>query len=290
MSRSLALLAFVLSGCAVNDEYTATDEQTLLSPNGTSADGVASNLLSPNGGSTGARLTGVLPTGTARDGTKIKISSTGAPLTGDLVGSTWIANVNTGSIVVLRIDEAQRGTGNNSELWSYRVSASFDGTWHPLCSELAISVRGTWNLAEGVTGGGAYHPETPEFTIACRGAAIPKCVEMGFKPWTGHTQDLAACVRALRADFCGDGTPYTVDGTLINLYDRSGVLSDGQAWRPEAEWTADGAACVSSAANTRFSQVAHVTPWCFSTTLKPKISCGSAFSTGSLIITELPPL
>lgn len=289
MSRSLALLALVVSGCAVNDDSTATDEQFFLSPNGSSADGVAPNFLSPNGGSTGARLTGVLPTGTARDGTRIKIASTGAPLTGDLVGSTWIANVNTGSIVVLRIDEARPGTGSNSELWAYRVSASFDGTWHPLCPDLAISVRGTWNLAEGEAGGGAYHPDTAEFTVACRGFAIPKCVEMGFKPWTGHTQDLAACVRALRADYCGDGTPYTVDGTIINLYDRGGVLSDGQAWTPEAEWTPDGAACVSSAAHTRFSQVAHVTPWCFPAALKPKNSCGAGFSTGSWLITELPP-
>ncbi|HEU4408415.1 MAG TPA: ADYC domain-containing protein [Polyangiaceae bacterium] len=30
---------------------------------------------------------------------------------------------------------------------------------------------------------------------------------------------LVACTRMLRADDCGDGTSYTVNGTTINLYD-----------------------------------------------------------------------
>jgi hypothetical protein len=141
-----------------------------------------------------------------------------------------------------------------------------------------------------VPGGGSYDAGTADFTIACRGSAIAKCVELGYKPWLGNTRELAACVRALRADYCGDGTPYTVNGTIVNIYDDVGAQPDGIAWTPEAEWTPDGASCVSRRRNTRFAQVAHEIPWCFPHSLKPERSCGAGFSGGATIITELPPL
>lgn len=293
MSRVLSLIGvFMVSGCVVDSEATLdSTEQNYLSPNGTSTDGVAPNYLSPNGASTGARLTGVSPVGTARDGTPIKISQA-APWFGDLTGSRWTGNVTGGTTVTLRIDDSRPGVSGRPDLWSYRVSTSYDGnTWHALCADdgYAETVRGTWDRREGVAGGGAYDPSAPELTVACRGSAIPKCLEMGFTPWAGRAAELATCVRALRADYCGDGSSYTVDGTLINLYDRGGVLADDLAWIPEAEWTPAGASCVSSDHQARFEQVAHVTPWCFPTALKPKNSCGSGFSSGAVIITELPP-
>jgi hypothetical protein len=280
-----------MSGCLATDEAINSDEQNYLSPNGTSADGVSPNYLSPNGTTTGARLIGVSPVGTARDGTPLKISQ-GAPLSGDLTGSRWTGNVSGGTTVTLRVEDSRPGVSGNPDLWSYRISTSYDGaTWHALCADdgYAEAVRGTWDRREGVVGGGGYDASATDFTLACRGSAIPKCLEMGFKPWLGRAAELATCVRALRADYCGDGTSYTVDGTLINLYDRGGVLADDRAWIPEAEWSPAGASCVSSDSQARFSQVAHVTPWCFPAALKPKISCGSGFSSGAVIITELPP-
>ncbi len=35
------------------------------------------------------------------------------------------------------------------------------------------------------------------------------------------------CVRMVHADYCGDGTSHTHDGTLINFYDRLGVRQQG---------------------------------------------------------------
>jgi hypothetical protein len=290
MSRTIFLVTLVMSGCVVTEASINSDEQDYLSPNGTSADGVITNYLSPNGTATGARLLGVSPVAIARDGTQIKASPAG-PMFGDLTGSRWTGYVTGNTTITLRIDDSRPGTTGNLDLWSYRVSTSYDGnTWHSLCADgvYAESVHGTWNRNEGVPGGGAYDASAANFTIACRGSAIPKCLEMGFKPWAGRATELAACVRAVRADYCGDGTSYTVDGTMINLYDRGGVLADGLAWIPEAEWTPAGASCVSSQPQTRFDQVAHVTPWCFPAALKPKNSCGSGFASGATIITELP--
>jgi len=266
-------------------------------PNEVRAHGVKPNGVSPHVATPDAvTLAAVQPFGIGVRGERVGARSFGAPFAGaDFVGSTWTGTLTNGDTVALRIDDAMPGTDGNADVWSYKVSVSADGTWRPLClgkvgyGDFADTVGGSWNLARGVPGGGAYHADTPEFTIACRGSAISKCVEMGFKPWTGNSRELASCVRALRADYCGDGTPHTVDGTLVNIFDADGVQADSENWTPEAEWTPDGARCVSSAQNTRFFQAAHETPECFEHTLKAQKSCGTGFTGETDLITELRP-
>ena len=48
-------------------------------------------------------------------------------------------------------------------------------------------------------------------------------------------------VRMIRADYCGDGTSWTVNGRTIDLYDGLGINVDTSAWTFEAEWTPSGA-------------------------------------------------
>jgi hypothetical protein len=237
------------------------------------------------------------PNGTSASGTPISIAVNGPPLSGsDVVGSTWTGLVSDGTTVALRIEEAMQGSGANSDVWSYRWSVSTaGGGWQPLCVDptgqaiFADAVGGTWNLAQGVPGGGAYHPESSEFTIACRGSAIAKCIELGYKPWNGLVREIATCTRAMRGDYCGDGAPFTVTGTVINIFDVDGIQLDTAAWVPEAEWSPDGALCISKKKDTRFWQVAHSTPPCFPEVLKPEKSCGTEFAEGATIITELAP-
>jgi hypothetical protein len=308
---------WIISGCIVNEDILAVANDSVVSPNGISPNGISPNGISPNGispngispngispngispneiSANGVTLNGISPNGISPNGTPIGVAVAGAPLAGtELVGSTWTGLLSSGANVALRIDEAMQGTGTNADVWSYKISVSADGTWRPLCLDpsgaamFADSVGGTWNLAQGVAGGGSYHPEATEFTLACRGSAIAKCVELGYKPWTGHAPELATCVRALRGDYCGDGTPYTVTGTLVNIYDHAGVQLDTVDWVPEAEWTPDGATCVSKKKNARFWQVAGVRPSCYPHALKPQNSCGTGFSEGAVIITELAP-
>lgn len=289
MLRTFPLVALIIGGCAVDavdEDPNAFVDLARVSPNGTSANGITA----------GIKLTGVAPTGVRPNGTAIGIAATGAPLTGaGVVGSSWTGHVLGGTNVTLRIDDAVQDSEANSDIWMYKMSVSIAGAWTPLCvdasgAQLRVdTVRGTWNLAEGVSGGGAYAATATDFTVACHGSAIAKCLELGYKPWTGHAGDLAACVRALRADYCGDGKSYTVDGTLVNIFDIDRIEPDGMAWRPEAEWTANGASCVSAEQNTRFFQTAHQRPSCFGSTLRPKVSCGTGFSGEARIITELAP-
>lgn len=285
----------------MSDELTVIEE-AVVSPNGIYPQGVSTNGIYPQGINTNGiypnevTLNGVYPTGVNANGTQIGVAGSAAPLTGaDLIGSTWTGLLSNGSTVALRIDDAMPGTGTNIDVWSYRMSVSADGTWRPLCIDrtgdpiFADTVTGTWNLAQGVPGGGSYHPATAEFTVACRGSTIAKCVELGYKPWTGHAHELAACVRALRGDYCGDGTPYTVTGTLVNIFDDAGIQTDDAAWEPEAEWTPDGAICISKKKAARFEQVAETRPACYPHALKPEKSCGTEFSGDIAIITELAP-
>lgn len=290
-----------LGSCVANDTASPDGEGVVtqsvdgdpntitLPPNGISLNGIT---LPPNGVS----LNGIDPTGLSATGTPIAISGNGSPLSGsEIVGSTWTGIVSDGSTLAIRVDQAVQGTGANSDVWSYAMSVSIGGSWQPLCRNsagdpvLVDSVSGTWNIAQGVPGGGSYTPNSSQFTLACRGSSIAKCVELGYKPWRGDSPELAACVRALRADYCGDGTPYTVDGTLVNLFDDAGVRIDAIDWVPEAEWTPDGARCISKKTETRFNEVLGQTPTCYPRTLKPQKSCGTGFGDGAQVITELAP-
>ena len=75
---------------------------------------------------------------------------------------------------------------------------------------------------------------------------------LGYEPWSAvggeplgdHHQ---ACVRLHRADYCGDGRPYTVDGHLINLFDDLGIQEDEcSGFSLESEWDEHGARCLSN--------------------------------------------
>jgi hypothetical protein len=263
-----------------------------VNPNGLNPNGLTPNDVNPNG----ITLNDVNPNGVDPSGSLIGVARDAAPLSGaEYVGTTWTGNLSNGATVAIRVDEALQLSGENSDVWAYRMSVSADGTFRPLCvsatgaPRFAVTVPGTWNLAQGVPGGGSYHPTTSQFTVACRGSVIAKCVELGYKPWIGHTREVASCVRALRADYCGDGTPHTVTGTLVNIFDAEGLQTDGADWVPEAEWTPDGARCVSTKKATRFEQTVDVKPSCFPHALKPQKLCGVEFDSGAVLITELAP-
>ena len=63
-----------------------------------------------------------------------------------------------------------------------------------------------------------------------------------------------ACIRLLRADYCGDGRPFTRDGTLVDIYDHLGAhRSDADPRLSfEAAWGPEGAVCV---ARTRLPDI-----------------------------------
>ncbi len=119
-------------------------------------------------------------------------------------------------------------------------------TGTPLClgENLAIPFLGRW------TDSGHLTMNTNSFTLGCTIGVLAKCYRLGYRPWDVDAAGRSlrdyhqACTRAARADFCGDGTSYTVDGTLIDLYDRLSHVDpdpteDGLVF--EAIWVRDDA-------------------------------------------------
>lgn len=213
--------------------------------NGTALNGVRMN---------GVRMNGVALSGLRVNGAQLEASTaSGSRLRGAaLVGAELTGEMDDGSTARVRIDGVRRGAPSNSELYFYTASLLRGDAWLPVCQDAtgraveAIPLSGTWDPREGVPGGGSKRRDGETFTFACRGGALAKCVEGGYHPWKSALHDdlHQTCTRLIRADYCGNGKPFTADGRPINLYDAHGIQTDTHAWTFEAEWTTAGARCV----------------------------------------------
>jgi hypothetical protein len=300
MHKSTLYLALLCSACAPSCASSADDDpvgessQDMISLNGVSLNGTVlagatilgvslagASLASVNVAGTGANL---LPL--------IAGSSSAPPLTGaSVVGSTWLGTSSNAGSLKLRIDSALQGSTPNTDTWFYAVSYQTSAGWSPLCGLdasnqpiRAMPVAGVWSSVIGDLA--SYGASSLRFTFACRTKSVGKCIELGYKPYKGFSNQLASCVRMLRGDYCGSGYTHTVDGTTINLYDNVGVQSDSAAWPAEAEWTPAGARCVNSKNAARWMLMQSTEPNC----VKPLLTstCGASFSSGAVLIDELP--
>jgi hypothetical protein len=169
-----------------------------------------------------------------------------------------------------------------SDVWLYDLDVKVDNKWQPLCLDNvgerteAILLANAWDPS----GEPLSSPPPGVMTFACRGAALAKCVEYGYRPWTsmGGVSIAAvhqACTRMLRADYCGDGVPHTTNGTPVHVLDQLGIqnVDPVAQYVVEAEWGPNGAVCL-NAANRRHPELAYdcSVP-----------ACGESFASGGLI-------
>jgi ADYC domain len=187
-----------------------------------------------------------------------------------LVGVTWTSEACDGGrceTITSRIADVARDTstntmpqhGDNSDVWLYRVEyalASAPDQWHAVCDQgnaggaMGIFVNGQWSED------GSWHPGG--WTLSCMDGVIAKCARAwGYKPWKtlrspAHGDvDLQplhqACTRAARADYCANGTSYTRDGTLVDMFDVYGfnVREDVPGFQEESTFDEHGALSVS---------------------------------------------
>jgi ADYC domain len=151
----------------------------------------------------------------------------------------------------LRIDAAAADPHDaTGEVTLYRFSRlDADGAATPYCQGdyggLGFPMAGVWTAG--------VHTHAPgQISVICLGTAAARCVDLGYRPWrkTPNGADLwnyhQACVRALRADYCGTGQSHGDEQHGLALYDRLGIqplrAADGMSF--EAAWDADGASCV----------------------------------------------
>jgi hypothetical protein len=322
--RLFVLAPMALAACAppeeaplLPDEPAAAASQALVSSNGRSLNGRSLNGRSLNGRSLNGRslngvslegvtLAGALTGEVWLQGTVFHgVDDEGEALSKkDFVGAVFTGTLDDQTTLALRID-AMSPSPEDHSIQRYAVSYATDEGRRPLCVDddgdptTAIPLQGRWSYAEGAPGGGAKIADPSAFTFACRGHALAKCVELGYAPWKsvkvkapgGHGNlDLSladhhqACTRLIRADYCGDGSANTVDGTLLNLYDGIGIQDDTEGWSFEAEWGPGGARCVS-----RAREAGGVAPACWQSLQSGACGAKSHFATGTLLMDEDTP-
>ncbi|MFO0573151.1 MAG: ADYC domain-containing protein [Polyangia bacterium] len=194
----------------------------------------------------------------------------GTQLIGALLHYDMLDKNGSKTAITLRIEDVRLDpTAKSQDVWLYRVVARPDATptapWTTLCTDEkgnpdnAIPLAGVWDSKTG------EHLDDPNgYTWGCRDFPLGKCTALGYRPWAKETQCTVtnrglscgevslrdhhqACTRMMRADYCGNGTPYTTNGTKIDLYDYllPPINVPETDWDIEARWTPQGALCLS---------------------------------------------
>ena len=302
---SIGALA-VLGGCVLGEgEDLGVVDRAATVENGKSLNGKSLNGKSLNGSALGTAIVWTSLQGVKLNGSTLLDAAwiEGTELVGrvgssikrgaDFHQAEFQALSDTGRPLRLRAAHIAAPAASG-EPWRYTVEyLDTDNRWYPTCldgtaARASVAIAGWWSPEEGTPGAGGRTDDPARFTFACpTGGAIGKCIELGYQPWAqvagtslaGHHE---SCVRAIRADYCGDGVTHTTDGKLINIHDGLGVQLDTEDWRIEAEWDEAGARCFSP--NNR--SLDHLS--CFKA--RTSSSCGKAsnFAAGSLLMTEMP--
>ncbi len=168
-----------------------------------------------------------------------QLRAPGHPTTASLIGVALRATTADGRELGVQIVERTAiGLGD-------RISLTVEGEQVCNDGDLGVFVAGSWNDA------GDHIDDANLLTFACDDGVIAKCVSWGYAPWSVGADVHQACTRLARADYCGDGTPWTLDGTIIDVYDALGVqeMVPDPELHFEAAWGPDGAVCV---AQTRY--------------------------------------
>lgn len=181
----------------------------------------------------------------AAEGTELVVSLPDGRVlrSADLVGA--VLHIDDGGTPrTVRIDAVEREA--KTGVWLHSLSVQVDsGAFEPFCDPDPDGRRLAFPLAGRAQKDGRLIADATRFELVCTSGAQGKCVRFGYEPWRA-LDTYNACVRMVRADYCGDGKPTTRNGTKIDLYDSAGVQTpdpgDGMSF--EAGWTADGAVCV----------------------------------------------
>jgi hypothetical protein len=151
-------------------------------------------------------------------------------------------------------------SSGNTYLYTLEQYRADTDSWVPACSADADGRRVAIPIAATFDTYGNRVASSTLFTFGCTTGVIAKCYRWGYRPWlTGYGADMTSmhwtCTRLARADYCGDGTPHTHDGTWVNVWDtlpppgpiqRHGLLPPlGMLF--EAGWNTGGAVCLSHA-------------------------------------------
>lgn len=189
----------------------------------------------------GARLTG-------RIGNKQLIGA-------DFTGTQILAKDESGTTIPVEIAQVEVDAADASGetfLYTLQYYDAQSGGMKNACLPDKDGVAKALPLVGSYGADGSHDKASGTFTFACTSGALAKCARWGYRPWQSYNGVSLAdyhqtCTRMVRADYCGDGTSHTKDGTTVDIYDNLGMLVRGNdpLLRFEATWTTRGAYCIS---------------------------------------------
>lgn len=187
------------------------------------------------------------------EGSSLRVEHAGgATLRGPQLAGKEIEIGQAGAPLRLRID-AVIADGGRPGLWLHEISAfGSDGSWQNVCSPDADGKRLAVALAGYTRADGSFVADPGKLSIACTSGAQGKCLRFGYHYWAAGPKgesllpQFQACLRMVRADYCGDGRSFTRNGVTIDLYDDAGIqFPETTGSLPfEAGWSPQGAVCV----------------------------------------------
>ncbi|MBK8262679.1 MAG: hypothetical protein IPK80_15265 [Nannocystis sp.] len=211
--------------------------------------------------------------------------------------------------VILRINDIQ-ASAEQADVFLYDLTYRTQGSeqWLPYCGDSQVAAVPLQHYWDPETGDRIDDPNV--VTFGCSNAVLAKCALWGYRPWATamscdkdpkkdppkdkwinkHCSEISlqdhhqACTRMARADYCGDGTSATVNGTSIDIWDKLSPPKQTRFtdWPVEAEWDADGAVCLNFMRHPEFAY-----PGCFTKKngdAKTKEKCGSLKNHKSLLL------
>lgn len=187
------------------------------------------------------------------DGTRLRVRKPDGTLAtnGELVGASLVVSVDGGAPQAVRIDAIEPDPSDETGevlLYTFSRQDPATGTWSNVCPPDPSGLQRGFLFEGWFTASGEHRRAPGELQLACTSDAIGKCVRLGYHPWRSDElfAQHQACTRMLRADYCGDGSSHTRQGTLIDGYDKVGIQRDEPApgMELEAGWGVDGATCV----------------------------------------------
>lgn len=182
----------------------------------------------------------------------------------DLIGITVVGQLSDGSMREVRFAAHDANTVPGTNLYL----VNYVDTGESLCGNRDGQPIWAAILPQQYdeTTGSERARDQNKYTFSCRFGAIQRCQELWYlkngtalETYNGTTRVRnlddyhAACVRMIRADYCGDGRPHTFDNTTIDFYDHltnGKIATTGTTGQDgfyfESDWDTDGAHCLNS--------------------------------------------
>lgn len=208
-------------------------------------------------------------------------SESGAILRGqNLKGTVVRLRTRSGDPFELRLDAVESSPFEDVELYDVAIRRQADGAWTPLCRPgpdgrariLAIETVPSSDRSDA--------DPVARLSLTCTAGAKGKCIMRGYRPWAFNSTGVPlapyfeACVRMMRADYCGDGRSYTQEGIRIESWDNLGLRTSAKSLPFESAWDANGAVCIARPRVPSIAPLATIVNRCPALAARIQSDCG----------------